>query len=120
MTGSTGPRAVSSGDAADALIVLVTIPAADAPVFARSLIEESRAACVNQLSGVRSTYRWNGQVEEADEALLLVKTTVAGYPALERRVRELHPYDVPEILALPVAAGFGPYLEWLKRSVTPA
>ena len=63
---------------------------------------------------------WQGRVEEDEETLLLVKTTLAAYPALERRVRELHPYDVPEVLALPVAAGFGPYLEWLKRSVTPA
>lgn len=120
MTGPTGPDAVPPADPAAALVVLVTLPAADAPAFARRLVEEARAACVNQLPGVRSTYSWNGRVEEADEALLLIKTTVAGYPALERRVRELHPYDVPEILALPVVAGFEPYLEWLKRSVTPA
>jgi len=103
-----------------ALVVLVTLPAALAPSFARQLVEEGRAACVNQLPGVRSTYRWQDEVEEAEEALLLVKTTSAGYPALAARVRELHPYEVPEILALPVVAGDEPYLQWLKRSVIPA
>jgi periplasmic divalent cation tolerance protein len=102
------------------VVVMVAIPMAQAPAFARRLVEEGRAACVNQLPGVRSTYVWDGRVEEAEEALLLLKTTVAAYPALERRVRELHPYDVPEVLALPVVAGYEPYLEWLQRSVTPA
>lgn len=119
----TGPAASDAGrpdGGPEALVVLITVPSADAPGLARALVEESRAACVNQLPGVRSTYVWNGRVEEADETLLLVKTTIAGYPALERRVRELHPYDVPELLALPAAAGFEPYLDWLKRSVTTA
>ena len=120
MTGQTAGGATPPGDQPGALVVLVTIPAADAPGLARQLVEEGRAACVNQLPGVRSTYAWDGRVEEAEETLLLVKTTVAGYPSLERRVRELHPYDVPELLALPVAAGFEPYLDWLKRSVTTA
>ena len=103
-----------------ALVVLITIPETNAPGLARALVEEGRAACVNLLPGVRSTYAWAGRVEEAEETLLLVKTTAALYPALERRVRELHPYTVPEVLALPVAAGYGPYLDWIKRSVTPA
>jgi periplasmic divalent cation tolerance protein len=119
----SGRAAAVAGEpdaAAVALVVLIAIPAADAPGLARRLVEERRAACVNQLPGMHSTYVWDGRVEEADETLLLVKTTVAGYPALERRVRELHPYDVPELLAVPVAAGFEPYLDWLKRSVTTA
>jgi periplasmic divalent cation tolerance protein len=103
-----------------ALVVLVTLPTAAAPALARQLVEEGRAAGVNQLPGVRSIYRWEGRVEQADEALPVVKTTLAGYPALAARVRELHPYEVPEILALPVVAGDEPYLEWLKRSVIPA
>ncbi len=113
----------ATGDPAQApaaLVVLIAIPAPLAPAVARTLVEEGRAACVNCLPGMRSTYTWAGGVEEAAEALLLVKTTAAGYPALERRVRELHPYEVPELLALPVTAGFGPYLEWLNRSVTAA
>ncbi len=120
MTERVEPSVVPPADPAAALVVLVTNAAANAPAFARGLVEESFAACVNELPRVRSTYRWNGRVEEADEALLLIKTTVAAYPALQRRVRELHPYAVPEILALPVAAGFEPYLDWLKRSVTSA
>jgi periplasmic divalent cation tolerance protein len=75
---------------------------------------------VNHPPGVRSTYLWGGRVEETDETLPLGKTTVAGCPALERRVRELHPYGVPELPALPVAAGCEPYLQSLKRSVTNA
>jgi periplasmic divalent cation tolerance protein len=120
MTGMAEPAAGAATGASHALVVLITIPVAQAEAFAHALVADGRAACVNQLPGVRSTYSWQGRIERADETLLLVKTTVAGYPALERRVRELHPYDVPEVLALPVAAGFGPYLEWLKRSVTAA
>ena len=120
MSGLAADEAGHPGRIPQALVVLVTIPAAQAPALARSLVEEGRAACVNQLPGVRSTYVWDGRVEEAEETLLLVKTTVAGYAALERRVRELHPYEVPELLALPAVAGFEPYLDWLKRSVTRA
>ena len=119
----SGGAAAVTGEpdaAAEALVVLIAIPAADAPGLARRLVEERRAACVNQLPGMHSTYVWDGRVEAADETLLLAKTTIAGYPALERRVRELHPYDVPELLAVPVAAGFEPCLDWLKRSVTTA
>ena len=100
-----------------ALVVLVTAPASVAASIARTLVEEGRAACVNRTPPVQSTFVWQGRIEEAEEVLLIAKTTGAHYAALERRVRELHPYEVPEILALPVAAGFGPYLEWLNRSV---
>ncbi len=120
MTALAANEAGHPGGMPEALIVLITIPQAQAPGLARSLVEEGHAACVNQLPGVRSTYLWDGRVEEADEMLLLVKTTGAGYPALERRVRELHPYEVPELLALPAVSGFGPYLDWLRRSVTTA
>jgi periplasmic divalent cation tolerance protein len=120
MTGvPEAPAGVPVGTPA-AVVVFIAIPAALAPTLARTLVEEGRAACVNCLPGVRSTYTWAGRVEEAEEALLVAKTTAAAYAALERRVRELHPYDVPEVLAVPVAAGFGPYLEWLNRSVTAA
>ncbi len=103
-----------------ALVVLVTAPPADASRLAEALVQEGRAACVSEVPGLRSTFRWEGRIETADEVLLLAKTTAAGYPALEARIRELHPYDLPEILALPVAAGLEPYLRWLARSVTPA
>jgi len=120
MTAAADTDLRPSPGSADALVILVSFPAAEATAIARQLVAEGQAACVNQLPAVRSIYVWNGQLEQTDEVLLLVKTTVAGYPALERRVRELHPYEVPEILALPVAAGYEPYLQWLKRSVTTA
>ncbi|HUO80564.1 MAG TPA: divalent cation tolerance protein CutA [Steroidobacteraceae bacterium] len=102
------------------MIVLIAVPAAEAPAVARRRPEDGRAAGVNLPPGVRSTYAWGGRVAKSDEALLPVKTTGAGCPARGRRAREPHPYAVPQILALPVAAGLDPYLDWLKRSVTPA
>lgn len=116
MTGEAGAAPANP----EALVVLVTAPADRAPGLARQLVDEGRAACVNRLPGIHSTYRWQGRVEEAEEVLLVIKTTAAAYPALERRICELHPYDVPEVLALPVSAGLAPYLDWLQRSVTSA
>ena len=118
MGATAAPEDPPADGAAGALVVLVTIPAGEADSLARSLVEEGRAACVNRIPGVRSTYSWEGRVEVGEEVLLVCKTTVAGYASLESRVRELHPYAVPEVLALAVAAGFGPYLDWLRRSVT--
>jgi periplasmic divalent cation tolerance protein len=103
-----------------AWVVLVTVPEAGADRLARTLVEEGRAACVNCGPTVRSIYRWRGKVDEALEVLLIIKTTAAGFPPLERRIRELRPYDVPEVLALPVAAGSARYLDWLAGAVTPA
>ncbi len=115
---ATPPAVRPAGDAA--LVVLVTAPPSAAPSLARTLVAERLAACVSVLPGVRSTYAWQGAVEESEEVLLLLKTTAARLGALERRVRELHPYEVPEVLALSVASGLEPYLDWLRRSVTPA
>jgi periplasmic divalent cation tolerance protein len=98
----------------DALVVLVTAPTVEgATELARALVEERLAACGNVLPGVRSVYRWQGTVQEETEALLLLKTTRGRFDALRDRVTELHPYDVPEVLALPVEAGSAPYLAWL-------
>ena len=98
----------------DALVVLVTAPSPEvAAALARTLVEERLAACGNVLSEVRSIYRWEGQVREDAEALLVLKTTRARLEALRDRVLALHPYDVPEVLALPVEAGSAAYLAWL-------
>ena len=98
----------------DALVVLVTAPSPEvAAALARTLVEERLAACGNVLSEVRSIYRWEGQVREDAEALLVLKTTRARLEALRDRVLALHPYDVPEVLALPVEAGSAAYLSWL-------
>lgn len=100
--------------AADVRVVLVTTGSrAEAEAIGGALVDERLAACVNVVGPIRSIYRWQGAVERADEHLLLVKARAADLDALEARVRELHPYDVPEFLALPVIAGSTEYLTWL-------
>lgn len=101
-------------------IVVVTNcgSAKEARRIARALVERRLAACVNAVSApVESVYRWKGKVEKAMEFALLIKTTRARFSAVERVIRELHSYDVPEIIALPVAAGSKDYLKWLFYSV---
>jgi periplasmic divalent cation tolerance protein len=101
----------------EAIVVLVTAGSADeAARIGRTLVEERLAACVNALGPIRSIYRWEGAVEEADEHLLVVKARRADLPALDVRVRELHSYDVPEVLALPVTGGSARYLAWLDEA----
>jgi periplasmic divalent cation tolerance protein len=101
-----------------ALVVLVTAPSEEAALtLARALVDERLAACVNVVPGVTSIYTWQGKREETAEALLVIKTAAPGYAALERRVLELHPYSVPEVLALPVAAGAHAYVQWVRESV---
>lgn len=98
-------------------LVLSTSPAQTAPELARALVTERLAACVNLVSGVRSVYVWEGKLEDAAETLLLMKTTQEKVDALVARVRELHPYECPEVIALPVETGFPPYLRWVADSV---
>jgi periplasmic divalent cation tolerance protein len=103
----------------DALVVLVTAPSAQqAAELARALVEERLAACGNVLPGVRSVYRWEGSVREDAEALLVLKTTRARLEALRERVLALHPYQVPEVLALPVEAGSAAYLAWISAETS--
>src|SRR5512138_3591241 len=103
----------------DALVVLVTAPSPEkAAELARAVVEERLAACGNVVPGLRSIYRWEGKVQEDEEALLVLKTTRARFDALRDRVHALHPYDVPEVLALPVEAGSAAYLAWLAGQVT--
>jgi periplasmic divalent cation tolerance protein len=99
----------------DAIVVLVTTPTAErAAELARALVEERLAACGNVVPGLRSIYRWEGKIEDEAEALLLLKTTRARFGALRARVLELHPYQVPEVIALPVEAGSAAYLAWIS------
>lgn len=81
--------------------------------MAESLVHERLAACVSVMPGVRSVYRWEGRVERADEALLLVKTGAGRVPALVERLQALHPYELPEILAVEAAGGLPAYLAWV-------
>jgi 8-oxo-dGTP diphosphatase len=98
----------------DFVIVFVTVGSAgDGDRLAKTLVEERIAACVNRLSAMQSVYRWENKVEESTEELLIIKTRKALFPTLEKRVRELHSYAVPEIIALPIVAGSEPYLKWL-------
>jgi periplasmic divalent cation tolerance protein len=99
-------------------VVLSTVPdSATAGRMARVLVDERLAACVTVVPGARSTYRWGAEVKVADEILLLIKTTAAGAPALAARIQELHPYDVPEVIAVEPASGAASYLAWLAASV---
>lgn len=96
------------------LLVLTNLPdAGSAEKLAQALVESRAAACVNILPPCRSVYRWQGVVETATEVPLLVKTTQAAYPQVEEIVRAQHPYDVPELIAVPITHGLPAYLEWV-------
>ncbi len=99
------------------VVVCTTLPAsADATAFGRALVGERLAACVSTLPGVRSVYRWRDDVETDDEQQLLVKTTQDRVEHLVARIRQLHPYDVPEIVVLPIIGGGRDYLDWIRAS----
>lgn len=101
-----------------ALLVFCTCPDDDtAARIARALVERRLAACASR-TPVRSVYRWKDAVESADEVQLVIKTTRQRYDALERALRALHPYELPEILAVEAAAGLAGYLDWIGESVT--
>jgi periplasmic divalent cation tolerance protein len=100
------------------LVVLVTAPSETVALeIARTLVDERLAACVSVVPGLTSIYQWEGRREETPEALLLIKTRPEGYAALQRRVLELHPYSMPEVLGLPVAEGAPAYVQWVRESV---
>jgi periplasmic divalent cation tolerance protein len=102
-----------------ALAILCTCPdEASAARLAQGLVAERLAACVNILGPIRSIYRWQDSVEDEAECLMVIKTGHGEFDAVERWLREQHPYDVPEVLALPAERVSGPYLEWLAASVS--
>ncbi|WP_072427706.1 divalent-cation tolerance protein CutA [Chitinimonas taiwanensis] len=103
------------------LLVLCNAPdTAFAESLARTLLERRLAACVNLLPVARSLYQWQGQIETADEIPMLIKTTAAQYAALQAAIQGLHPYAVPEIIALPVVAGLPAYLDWVAAETGSA
>lgn len=103
---------------ADCVLVFVTIPDdGETAAFAESLISSGLAACVNVLPAMRSTFRWEGKIETESERQVLIKTTSAGVPALWQRVRDLHPYDVPEFIVVPIIDGNEAYLKWVRMNV---
>lgn len=99
----------------NAHIVLCTCPdLATATTIANELVDKQLAACVNILPAVHSIYRWKGQLEASEELLLLIKSSQANYPQLETSILALHPYELPEIIAIPVVAGLASYLAWIE------
>jgi periplasmic divalent cation tolerance protein len=99
------------------VVVLVTCPdLKTGRRIAEALVGRRLAACVNLLPGVSSVFRWEGKVDRAREALLIIKTTAGRFEALRRQVLRLHPYEVPEVIAMPIAAGHQPYLRWVSQS----
>ena len=98
----------------ETILVISTLPDREsAEKLAHALIEQQVAACVNILPGATSVYRWQGKVESASETMVLIKTTMACYPALEIAIKKQHPYELPEIIAVPVSAGLPAYLDWV-------
>lgn len=103
------------------ICVLTNCPdQASATRITNALLENMLAACVNQGAPVRSTYRWQGKVETQSEIPLLIKTSAARYVEVESTIRSLHPYNVPEIIAVPVVSGFAPYLRWVTDETQPS
>lgn len=102
------------------VMLMITCPTADAPRIARALVERRLAACVNMTRAVQSVYRWQGEVEEAEEALLMVKSTSEQIAAIDEALRQLHPYEVFELIAVPIIGGSEAYMRWIRESVGPA
>jgi periplasmic divalent cation tolerance protein len=104
----------------DVRLVLVTVPDQDAArAIARAVVGDKLAACVNIVGPIRSIYRWQDAIEDEAEFLLLIKTRARLYARVEARVKELHSYQVPEVIALPIESGSGQYLGWLLEATAP-
>ncbi|HEX5307238.1 MAG TPA: divalent-cation tolerance protein CutA [Dyella sp.] len=105
----------------EVLICLSTCPdSATAEAIATALVGDSLAACVNLLPGVRSTYRWQDAVHTDEEVMLVIKATAGRFAAMKQRLLALHPYELPELLALPVTDGYAPYLDWVRAHAAAA
>lgn len=101
------------------IVVLVTCPSQrSAKQLATMLVNKRLAACVNLMPRVQSIFWWKGKLDRASESLLIIKTSARRFPVLMRAVRAHHPYEVPEIIALPIVKGFHPYLAWIRNSVS--
>ncbi|MEW5888489.1 MAG: divalent-cation tolerance protein CutA [Pseudomonadota bacterium] len=104
----------------DTLLVLTNLPdAAAASRLARALVESRLVACANVLAPCRSVYRWQGEIEEAEEVPLLLKTSAGRYAELEATIKAHHPYELPEIIAVPLARGLPAYLDWVAAETRP-
>jgi periplasmic divalent cation tolerance protein len=100
------------------IVAMTTCPSVEiADRIAQALVSERLAACVNQIPGVTSTYLWQDTVQTDAEVLLIIKTTEPGFDALSTRLPTLHPYELPEVIAIPVCAGVENYLDWIRDTV---
>ena len=109
---------MSQPAAPEVLIALSTCPNSEVgQKIANALVTERLAACVNQIPGIQSTYVWKGELQSDTEVLLVIKTTIEKLATVEARVKALHPYEVPEFIAIPVCGGSTAYLEWVRKSV---
>jgi periplasmic divalent cation tolerance protein len=107
----------AASEMTDVLLVLTTCPNAEsAELIANTLVSERLAACVSQISGVLSTYIWEGQLQHEREFQLVIKTTQGQWATLAERLKSLHPYEVPELIAIPVCAGSQSYLDWVRQN----
>lgn len=105
----------------DTLLIFTNLPNRESALaLARALVDARVAACVNVLGGCTSIYRWQGAIETAAEVPVLIKTRAALYAAVEQAIRARHPYDVPEIVAVPLSHGLPAYLEWVAAETLPA
>jgi periplasmic divalent cation tolerance protein len=103
----------------DVIVVLTNLPdRATAQKLAQELVAQKLAACVNVLAECASVYRWQGKVENAAEVPVLIKTRAGRYAEVENAIRRFHPYELPEIVAVPVVRGFGEYLDWVADETT--
>ncbi len=99
------------------IIAFVTAPDEDsAAMIGRTLVEERLAACANIVRGIRSIYRWKGEIFDEQECLLVIKAASYSFPKLEERVRSMHPYEVPEIIAIEISHGSRAYLDWITEN----
>lgn len=104
----------------DVLLVVTNLPdRATAERIADTLVTEGMAACINILAPCTSVYRWEGKLNHTEEVPLLIKTTRAAYPRLQNRLQELHPYELPELIAVPVTNGLPAYLAWVGQETQP-
>ena len=101
-----------------AVVALVTCPPDKADAIARALVEARVAACVNVVPAIASTYRWKDEICRDDEALLIIKTRRERFEDLKRAVLRVHPYELPEVIALDVTAGHAPYLDWIAANTS--
>ncbi|MGI9291699.1 MAG: divalent-cation tolerance protein CutA [Gammaproteobacteria bacterium] len=103
----------------ETLIILCTCPDdAVAAELSRRLIEQGLAACINRFGGLTSVYKWEGEMKEGTEVQLVIKTSEQAVERLIEELKQLHPYELPEIIAVPITAGYNPYLEWIRESTT--